>query len=734
MDPKHESTSQEELLDTLRALQAEPRAQKTVAQLERVLHDLEVHQIELQMQNRELREAQQLLEESRSRYADLFDYAPVGYCTFDQECALKEANLTVATLFGVERAALSGDRFLALLKPVERDRLCGHVRQVFSEGRSLTTDLAVRMTERGELIVQMVSTPVFGIGGKVVATRTTLTDVSALKQSERVQRFINKASEALASSLDYEQTLVTVVRLAVPVLADICFVDLVDDTGMLRRLEIAFADPAKAALGPQIKRVVHSLDDDTMQAQVVRGLSPLLVSDRSAASLTTADIGAAGPARSAMFIPLLARDVPFGALTLIMAESRRTYTSRDLVLALDVARRAAVAIDNARLYHTAQRATQTRDDVLAVVAHDLKNPLASVTLGASTLLGTPPESDRRKGRKQLESIRRAAERMSRLIGDLVDVTSLEAGQLSFSARALDAGELLEDALALLQPLAQAKGVQIQRAPSEPGLTVTCDRERTLQVLSNLMGNAVKFTSPQGEVQVRATREGEMVCFSVRDSGPGIAPELREHVFERYVKAHDRTREGSGLGLYIAKLIVEAQRGKIGVCSELGAGSTFFFELPVRPAARVLFAPHALASSAADLAAVGTNDPPSARVLVVDDDAEIREAVGDLLQHKGYCVTLAANGREAVEYLRAAPAAPALMLLDLEMPEMDGPALVAQLRHEGALQEIPFVLVSSQHDLAEQAERLGAAAYLRKPIQLGRLLATVESHRTGAGIA
>jgi PAS domain S-box-containing protein len=725
MTAEYQHMSQAELFEILHSLQDEPRVRRAAAEAERLLQELQVHQIELELQNRELREAQQLLEESRSRYADLFDRAPIGYCTFAENCSIGEVNLTAAAMLGIQRERLAADSVAALLASKERERLAQHLHDCFAHGRDVTTELTLRVTEHGPLIVQMASTPVFGLGGKVVATRTTMTDISALKHAERVLRFLVAASETLVSGLDYEATLSEVVRQTVPGFADVCVLDLLADDGRVRRLEIALADSSYTELAHQLKHVADPAPENSVQAHVLRSGAPLLILDRSAASVTTAMLEAAGPARSVMVIPIAIRERVLGVMTFVMTRSNRVYSAKELTLALDLGRRAALAIDNGRAYRAAQSAAKSRDEVLAVVAHDLKSPLSAIVLGASTLLTRAPDDDRRRGRRQLEAIRRASERMARMIGDLVDVTSLEAGHLSIQLAEHAAQDLITDAAALLYPVAQAKGVVFRVEPPPKGLSVACDRGRLLQVLSNLGDNALKFTPRDHTVVLSARKRDDRTEFSVCDTGPGIEKDDLPRVFDRYWQASASTHKGSGLGLYIAKHMVEAQGGDISVESQPGAGTTFRVVLPSRLQQSLKTQAKSTKAGGADVPAGSA--PLDATILIVDDDADLREALVDVLANKGYRVVQAGHGGEALDYLNASATLPALILLDLQMPHMDGRQLMKVLKKDPRHASIPVVLVSSQPDTRQLAQALGAAAYLEKPIEIAPLLQSVESH-------
>lgn len=715
--------SQAALLQIVRSLVPTPATISLVAAAEHVLQDLQEHQIELEMQNRELREAQQLLEESRSRYADLFDLAPVGYCAFTLEGELREINLAALEMFGLPRGAIDRQRILASLVPAERAKLEAHLERCFAHATTVHTELTLREDASGPLVVQMLSTPVFDLSGAVVASRTTLTDVSALKRSEATLRFLVDASEALVSSLDYEKTLADVVRLAVPTLADICFVDVLDDDGAVSRLEVAFADPDKRRLAPVLKRAVCDLADESLQSQVLRSGAPLLVADRSSASLSTYYLREAGPANSVMCIPIRMRERTFGVLTLILTRLERRYSCKELTIALEVARRAAAAIENARLYREAQRAVRSRDDLLAVVAHELNSPLTSVALKASMLLDK--QLDRAARIPHLQSIGRNAARMQRLIGDLMDVSSLEAGHLAMERREHGVRELLRDACDALQPQAEAGGLTLELLPPERDLIVACDRGRMLQVLINLVGNAIKFTPRGGCVTIGAECCADKIRFEVADTGPGMLPGQVEHAFERFWQANEASHKGAGLGLYIARSLVEAQGGKIWVESEAGAGARFYVTMPRRLQGQQQVTAAAVLTRDVKLA----RHSPAAQpvILVVDDDPDVRESLTDLLGTKGYCVITARDGRQALEYLSGAHAFPGLIIVDLIMPVMSGTELIEALANDPVLRLIPVIVLSGQHEIRKVASALGVVAHFSKPVQVGPLLDAIGAH-------
>jgi signal transduction histidine kinase len=284
--------------------------------------------------------------------------------------------------------------------------------------------------------------------------------------------------------------------------------------------------------------------------------------------------------RSTLTIPLVARGRTLGAFILAYTNSGRRYGPAELVLAEALAARAALAIDNARLYRASQRATEARDEVLAIVSHDLRNPLNVISLAASRLQRPHSTVEGDVWRKQLEIIRRSADRAVHLIQDLLDATKVDAGRFTVEQRLEEVGGLLDEAVELHRPLAEARSLRLERQVEDGLPPVMADRGRVLQVFSNLIGNALRFTPAGGSITLEARREGQAVRISVVDTGPGIPSEYLPHLFERFWQAKEGAREGAGLGLPIARGIVEAHGGRIDVASAPGRGSTFSFTLPV----------------------------------------------------------------------------------------------------------------------------------------------------------
>jgi signal transduction histidine kinase len=403
-------------------------------------------------------------------------------------------------------------------------------------------------------------------------------------------RFLAEASTALDRSLDYKDTLTNVVQLVVPRMADFAAIALLGDDGEMTWGYSAHRDPAKSDLAdrlryyqplmtsessPAIKllrgetHVMRDVDDEFLRTSAVDPIHLTLLRQLAPTSF--------------IFLQLAARDRVLGSLVLATTgDSKRRYADRDIAIANEVGRRVSLAVDHALLFRAAEQASRAREQVMAIVSHDLKNPLATIQMAASFLLEDLVPDDAAHGaeRQQLHAIHRCTERMYRLIHDLLNVAAIEAGQLVVARSPLEVDVLVNDALELLNPLAEAKRIALVAGLSPALPPVAADRERMLQVFSNLGGNAVKFTPQDGRIEIHAALRNAMVEFVVLDTGPGIASDDLPHVFDRFWQAKKTARYGAGLGLAIAKGIVEAHGGSIRAESTPGRGSSFTFTLPV----------------------------------------------------------------------------------------------------------------------------------------------------------
>ncbi len=417
-------------------------------------------------------------------------------------------------------------------------------------------------------------------------------DITERKRVEDGQRLMARTSALLTSSLDFASTIAKATGPVVPLLGDWCLVDLLEEDDHVRPVATAHANGQKAkALRTLTRRKLLGLDVEGVSRVIHSGKSELhndIAGQerlRRALAIERRDPVWALEARSLICVPLSVRREGrvLGALTLGSERPARRYGPFDLLLAEDLARRIAVAIDNARLYRDTQRAVGQREEVLAIVSHDLKNPLATILANAQMIARAIGDSDDRI-RKRAIGVVHSAERMYRLISDLLDVGKIDAGQLAIRATSWSAARLIREAVEMFETDASDRSIDLQAPAVSDDLAVHCDRDRVLQVFANLIGNALKFAPEGGHVRVEARRADSDIRFSVEDDGPGVPPEQRSHLFERYWQPQHAVHKGTGLGLYIAKGIVDAHGGHIGFEPAAPRGCRFWFTLPAAMAA------------------------------------------------------------------------------------------------------------------------------------------------------
>jgi PAS domain S-box-containing protein len=403
--------------------------------------------------------------------------------------------------------------------------------------------------------------------------------------------FLARASDVLHSSLAYEETFRTLLDLIVPVLATYCVVDVVDERGAVRRLHVVHADPDKRELAGRLLAAPRSQSHYLTRRAILESKVELLndVSDRLFVDIAEdedhlAILRALAPA-SMMMVPLLARERVLGALLFARDASERAYDEEDVALAVELAQRAASAVDNAQLHRSAQRAIRARDDVLGVVSHDLRNPLAVISM-CTTSLTESGFGDDARNREAIRAIQDSTQWAQRLIQDLLDVAAIEAGGLSITRRSEDPVLLVTRAALYFEELAARGSITLETDLPERLPAVLCDSDRMLQAFGNLIGNALKFTPTGGTIRLGAADEGEFVRFFVEDNGPGIPDEDVPHIFDRFWTARRDSRiRGTGMGLAIVRGIAEAHRGHVWAARGLSGGAVINFLIPAeQPAA------------------------------------------------------------------------------------------------------------------------------------------------------
>ena len=492
-------------------------------------------------------------------------------------------NKGAARIYGYEPSEIVGKSSDVLHVPEELDSgaVAALHRLALDAGKA--TGLFRRRRKDGtEFIARVVITRRDDAAGNPVGYLLVSHDVTAEQRQLERQQFLAEVGAALQSSLDYASTIERIAELVVHFIGDGCAIDVLEDVGKLRRMRVVHADPRQAGLAEALERFLPEQHHPIWR--VLETGHPILYRDISPELLRSVAKDEAHlqlleqlKVKSAMFVPLVLSRRIIAVLTIVSCRADRKYGQEDLGLAEELARRASLALDNARLYELAQEAISARDHVLGVVAHDLRNPLGTILVATSLLRRRDGEHERRSG-KPVESIERAVGRMSRLIRDLLDVTRIEARALLLEPTRVVTSQTVHEAVEAGRGLAAAASLELCLDIESELPDLSADRDRLLQIFENLIGNALKFTE-RGRVWVGAKAQGSEVLFWVKDTGPGIPSEHLPHLFDRFWQAKEARRHGTGLGLPIVKGLVEAHGGRIWVESTLGIGSSFYFTIP-----------------------------------------------------------------------------------------------------------------------------------------------------------
>ena len=539
----------------------------------------------------ERRRAEETLRESEERFRTLADTAPVLVWMAGMDGLRNFFNKPWLDFTGRALEQELGSGWADAVHPDDLRRCLAVYHSSVEARRPFRMEYRLRRAD-GEYRWMLDSgLPRFTPDGEPAGFIGSCIDITERREGEEQLRFLAEAGTLLASSLDYEETLRRVARLAVPVLADYCVVDLLDERGGVRRVEAAHADAAMEPVVGELRRFPPDPDGMSVVAQVLRTGAPLVDNEVTSAKLARSARDGEHQrilerlgATAYLVVPLIASGRVLGAILLATTVSGRRYDESELVRAEELARRAAFAIENARLYATVVEANRAKSDFLAVMSHELRTPLNAIIGYADLfLLGIPvalPEAMV----PQMERVKAAGRHLLELIDEILTFARLEAGQEEIRPERTDAAALVREAAALVEPMAIEKRLGFRLAAPED-LSLETDPRKARQVLVNLLGNAVKFTD-RGQVWLEAEQVGGDVLFRVGDTGIGIDEKDRERIFDAFWQVEQTTirkHGGSGLGLSVARQLARLMGGDITVESEPGRGSVFTVRLPVEPA-------------------------------------------------------------------------------------------------------------------------------------------------------
>lgn len=595
-------------------------------------------------------------------------------------------------------------------------------------------EVVVERPDGSRLAVSETASPLRGRDGAIAGGVAVLHEVSERRRAEDRERLLLQASTLLGASLDHQAILTQLARVPLPLYADWCVIHVLGEDGALQGVAGAHVQPEKEALVHRLLHYPSAFGDVTRTVlttgdSFIQALVPSAFPERPPDEPALLEALRALEPESLMVAALKARGKIFGVISFVLSGSNRRYEPNDLPLAEGIARRAALAIDNARLYRESERANRLKDEFLATLSHELRTPLNAI-LGWTQLLLTrqldPADADR-----ALMTIRRNAEAQARLVSDVLDVSRIITGKLRLKVGPVDVAGVIDSVVESLRPAAEAREIQLYVGAVPPALTMLADPDRVQQIIWNLLSNAVKFTPPGGRVDLTVEVKDRRVEVTVRDTGAGIHPDFLPSLFERFRQADastTRAHGGLGLGLAIVRHLVELHGGTVrGESEGEGRGATFTVALPIHlPPGWASESPAPAEHPASPAADVVGEPLKGVSVLVVDDDPDSLHLAVKILQRAGAQVEPADSVAAAVAALEKTW--PTAIVADIGMPYRDGFDLIGRVR---ALEvrkgrHVPVAALTAYAAEADRRRALmaGFDAYLAKPIDPGILTSAV----------
>ncbi|MBD1909123.1 MULTISPECIES: response regulator [unclassified Leptolyngbya] len=675
----------------------------------------------------------------QARIQALLNQLDVGVYRLTEDGSLLEGNAAFVRLLGLDilDELPSGQSLEPYFQPQDYTELLSQLKQ---NGNVRDREIQLRCADGKTRWVKISTTLTSAYGSTIIDG--LIEDISQRKQAEAYaelekQRsdFLAEASRLLTTSLDYRTTLENIIHLAVPSLADICIADVIEPmTLTFGEPIVATAKPEQVALMLELRRCFPSPTNAgygaakvlrTGQAELRRDI-PASVLEYLAQDAKHLQLLQKLRLKSSITVPIRVANRTFGTITLLLTQTDRHYNQADLQMAEELARRTAIALDNARLYQEAQQANQTKDEFLAIVSHELRNPLNSM-LGWAQLLRKRHFDDPIVSRA-IETIERNAQLQNKLIEDLLDVSRIIRNKLEIIKQPVALVPTIDAVIQTFQPAAKSKSIYISSKLDPLADQVLGDAHRLEQIVSNLLSNAIKFTPSGGQVDVHLEQVGSFAQLTVADTGEGIKTDFLPFLFERFRQADSsktRAQSGLGLGLAIVRHLVELHGGSVHASTGgEGQGATFVVQLPLHKASPIVSIEGREAGEGFPLLA-------GLRVLAVDDDSDNRELIAFILEEQQAEVVIAASAAEALDIMQRWDAD--ILISDIGMPEEDGYSLIRKIRALPCARkrEIPAIALTA---FAKEEDNAASAAagfqrHLSKPVNPDDLLAVVTNLAT-----
>lgn len=661
-------------------------------------------------------------------FPSVLDALPLAVTVYDKGGRMVYANRLAADLGGWE----SPEELMATpwAKVLERNIVRDEDGNDIEHGTPTTIERAARGERPGVRTVMQCNTvdktirwleveSVPLLNGDVEYIAAFARDVTHRKSREDKLRFLVESAKLLSVTMDMRSRLQQKARLTIPSLADWCAIDLVREGEGIERAVLEHRDPEKI-------RYIHELqhrfpnEREPSVARVVRtGKAELYerITDEMIAANTKRP-GEYEAVRklgltSLMVIPITSHNGTLGAITLAFAESGRTYTQADFDFMQEFGKHLAVVIDNARLYEELAKRDRSKDIFLAMLSHELRNPLAPIK-NALELLKLRQTDEVAK--EEIELIDRQFDHMTRLLSDLLDVARFTQGRIELERSRIELCDLVRHVAATQGDIITKKGIRFSVSLPSDSVWLDGDATRLEQALTNILQNAAKFTPSGGSIEVKVERDDDGACIEVCDTGIGIEQEDLKKIFDLYYQGHESGRaSGLGIGLLLVREILRLHGGTVEAHSEgTGKGARFALHVPLasEPKSEEGRLPDALR-------------PLTKKVLIVDDNRDAADSLARLLRALGSDARAVYSGRETLTILERFT--PDVAILDITMPEMDGFEVVSELRSRGYT--MPVVALTG-HGLREDVERIlkaGFNSHLTKPVGMQQLRGVLDQY-------
>lgn len=681
------------------------------------------------------REQERLLRESERRKTAIIQGALDCIIEIDHENRILEFNPAAEQTFGFRREDVLGQKLVDLIIPQSlRERHRQAMAHYLATGEGPILGKRIEMTglraDGTEFPIELtvIRSP---LEGPPMFT-AYLRDITERQRAEAVMEFLAQTRAALAALVDRDSALQQAAGAMVPFFADWCVLYTISSEGNIEHQACAHRDPEKQRiLKEMLDRYPFDWSNSSASVQALRSGEAQFIADLPDALLTNIardqthiDLLRALDPKSIISIPLRVRDRTIGTITFVATEPSRRYTPGDVRFAEELARSVAIAIDNAHLFNSVKTADRQKDEFLAMLAHELRTPLAAIRY--ATEVARLPEVDPKV--ELLDIVERQVQNLVRLIDDLLDISRISRGKILLRREYLDASVIARRAVASVRPILEGKNHELDFELAEEPMPIYADPMRAEQTVVNLLTNAVKYTHDGGRISLRVYPEDQEVVIRIKDTGIGIAPEILPRVFDLFTQADqslDRSQGGLGVGLAVTRRLVEMHGGTVAAHSEgVGHGSEFTLRLPLCDA---------VPPEDSTIPIRAERPATSLRILVVDDNRDTADTEALLLRAHGHQVEVAHDGPTALEL--AHQFRPHVFLLDLGLPGLNGYEVAVRLRKEGFANE-PLIAISGygQPDDRERCRQAGFDHHLVKPVENSALLALlreVEPEETSA---